>query len=193
MFTISNIIFICWLIFLGYWIINWNAVKPTQEVAWRQQQGFRWIVGFIVVVIVLIAHFFLPRHSTNFFTFSSNNSLVLQIIGSVLAITGLIIAIIARKTLADNWSSNIELKKNHKLITTGVYKYIRHPIYTGVDLMGIGTIIASQSFFVIFFLICMMLFFVFKMKKEETLLMKHFPKEYPEYKKKTKALIPFIY
>jgi len=192
MLNASNIITICWLIFLVYWIANWRSVKPAQETAWKAP-NFRWTELWIIILIILVTHFVFPKHSLHFLTISSNSPLILQIIGIVLTILGLIIAIFARKTLADNWSSDVELKKDHKLITNGVYRYIRHPIYTGIICMGLGAIIVDQSIIVVLFYVCMAIFLIYKMKKEETLLLKHFPKEYQEYMKKTKALIPYIY
>jgi protein-S-isoprenylcysteine O-methyltransferase Ste14 len=78
------------------------------------------------------------------------------------------------------------------LVTNGIYGYIRHPIYTGVLLMALGTLIFSQTLLMLLFFLFMLIFFIFKLTQEEKLLTKHFSKEYPEYKKHTKALIPFI-
>jgi protein-S-isoprenylcysteine O-methyltransferase Ste14 len=194
MVTASNIIDICWIIFILYWAMNWKSVKPTKEMAWRSQ-GFGWIIAWILV----LAYFLTPigknniLHQNNWIVFLIFKQPIFQILGVVLAILGLIIAITARKKLAENWSSNIEVKKDHKLITTGVYKYIRHPIYTGIACMGIGTFLVFHSLLSLLFLLVMITFCVLKLKKEEVLLMKHFPNEYPAYKKRAKALIPFIY
>ena len=193
MINVSNIILFCWLIFLGYWIINWKSVKPTKEMAWKEPHS-RWTFIWIVILLFILSRFFFHRNASFlFFTSAPSSFPSIQVLGILLTILGLIIAIVARKTLADNWSSNVELKKDHKLITTGVYNYTRHPIYTGIDLMGFGTIIALQSIVATLFFIFMVIFLMYKMKKEETLLRKHFPKEYPDYMKRTKALIPFIY
>ncbi|HWY78869.1 MAG TPA: isoprenylcysteine carboxylmethyltransferase family protein [Candidatus Sulfotelmatobacter sp.] len=186
MLNTSNIIFVCWLIFLGYWIINWKSVKPTHEAAWRAPR-FRWIFLWIIILLLLL-HSIFPSYKTTPAHFS-----LIVIAGMIVTIIGLTIAIIARKTLADNWSSDVELKKNHKLIITGIYSYARHPIYTGIITMGIGTIITLQSIHATSFSIGMIAFMIFKMKKEEKLLLKHFPKEYSSYQKKTKALFPFLY
>ena len=188
----SNIILLCWLIFLGYWILNWKSVKPAQEIAWRAP-GFRWTLLWIVVLILVISRFLFHTQGFQIFNIHARQTSVLDIIGIVITIAGLLIAIVARKALADNWSSDVELKKDHKLITKGAYKYVRHPIYTGITLMGVGSIIVDQSLLVTLFYLGMVAFLIYKMKKEEKLLLKHFPKEYPGYMKKTKALIPFIY
>jgi protein-S-isoprenylcysteine O-methyltransferase Ste14 len=191
MLNTSNSIIICWAIFLIYWVLNWKSVKPTKEVIFRQR-NFQWTILWIVLLLVIVSRSFIPSFSTHIFK-DTTTVPALQPLGILLTIIGLIIAIAARKTLADNWSADVELKKDHKLITTGIYKYVRHPIYTGITIMGIGTICALQSIYSVIFYTVMIGFLIYKLKKEETLLLKHFPIEYPDYMKKTKALIPFIY
>ena len=190
----SNIIDICWIIFILYWAINWKSGKASEEMTWRSQ-GFGWIIAWVLI----LGYFLTPigkdntLHKNNWLVFSVFKQPIFQTLGIILAILGLITAIAARRKLASNWSSNIEFKKDHTLITTGIYAYMRHPIYTGIACMGIGTFLVFHSLLSLLFLFVMVTFCVFKLKKEEVLLMKHFPKEYPAYKKKTKALIPFIY
>lgn len=113
-------------------------------------------------------------------------------IAILLALCGATTAIAARRTLSTNWSSNIDIKKDHELITTGVYSYIRHPIYTEYLLMGLASIIAYQTLAPLIVFVFACCFLVFKLKNEEELLTEHFPKEYPAYKKHVKALIPFV-
>jgi protein-S-isoprenylcysteine O-methyltransferase Ste14 len=189
MITVQNIVLLCWMIMLAYWAINWWKVKPTKEVKWNASK-MRWAVAWGVVLLLLLSHMIFP-------SFHQASSTVLpqiwQNVGTILVVIGLIIAIIARKVLADNWSSNVDIKKNHKLITTGIYRYMRHPIYTGISLMGFGSILVDQSFLVTLFFVIMIVFLVYKQRQEELLLTKHFPKDYAEYKKRTKALIPFLY
>lgn len=194
MFYLSNLVLLCWIIFLVYWSLHWHSVKATQETAWESQR-----IGWIVAWILVIAYFLSPWGQNNFLNqtnltiFSIFKTTTAQIIGIIFLIGGLITAIVARKTLADNWSGNVELKKDHKLITTGIYKYVRHPIYTGVSFMGFGTFVLNHSLLSILFVVILVWFFIYKLKKEEVLLIKHFPNEYPAYMKRTKALIPFIY
>jgi protein-S-isoprenylcysteine O-methyltransferase Ste14 len=190
MLRANSVIVVCWLIFLSYWIINWHAVKQTEQTEWKAP-GFYWTSIWIIILLFLLSHFLHPLHQ-NLMT-STSHIAAIQTVGIVITVIGLIIAIIARRSLADNWSSDVALKKDHKLITTGIYRYIRHPIYTGVTFMGIGTILVLQSIVIILFYVIMVVFLLYKYKKEEKLLRKHFPKAYATYMKKTKALIPFIY
>src|SRR5581483_9894485 len=116
------------------------------------------------------------------------SSVVLQIIGVLLAISGLILAIVARYTLASNWSATIELKKGHELITNGIYSYIRHPIYTALLCMGLGTFLVSPSLPIVLVYVFIVVMVIFRIKKEEELMSRTFPNDYPLYKKKVKML-----
>ncbi|HWQ21086.1 MAG TPA: isoprenylcysteine carboxylmethyltransferase family protein, partial [Methanotrichaceae archaeon] len=92
-----------------------------------------------------------------------------------------------------NWSGDIELKKGHELITNGIYGVVRHPIYTGMLLMALGTLLLTGAIGSLLFFLIMLAFMLFKIKEEEELMTKHFPEEYPVYKRHVKALIPFIW
>lgn len=188
----SIIIIICWLILAGYWVSKWKNVKPTKETAWRES-GFPWIVILSALILVIILHIVFPAYNVDLFSYVSGPITSIQVVGITIDVIGLIFTIIARKTLADNWSSNVDIKKYHKLITTGIYGIVRHPIYTGIITMGFGSFIAEPSIPDMFFLIIITAFFMFKMNKEEKLLSTHFPKDYALYKKKTKAIIPYLY
>ncbi len=200
----QNILIFCWLFFLLYWFVSAFSVKPTQEVKWSPSR-FRWIACGIIFVILLASKvgvfnfLHLPACTIswwgchfNLFHPSSSVSPFIQMIGVIFTIAGLIVAVIARKTLGSNWSSDIELKKNHELITKGIYGYVRHPIYTGILMMGLGSLLFFHTEGLIIIYLFVILFCVFKLINEEALMLKHFPKEYKGYKKRVKALIPFI-
>ncbi len=91
----------------------------------------------------------------------------------------------------DNFNIQPVLKKNAKLVTTGAYRYIRHPMYLSVILMGLGLLVANFSFlqFVLFVVLTVVLFL--KAKREE-MLWQECSAEYCEYKKRTKLIVPFI-
>ncbi len=180
---------ICWGIFLLYWLSKWNDVKSTEKQTWSTG-NVRWVLLAILVIFVIINHFklFFFRVPNFFASFP-----LVQIMSGICTIGGVSIAVIARRTLSSNWSGNVELKKNHELITTGIYHYVRHPIYTGVLLLEIGTLLVFPSLTSIFALVWISYLFTIKMIEEEKLLTTHFPKEYPAYKKRVKALIPFLF
>jgi len=174
------------LFFLGYWIINARSVKQTREkVSGIGRYGHYILITIAAIVMNVIIY---PL-AVKLFSFSS----YIDILSIIFSILGLIITIMARRTLAKNWSSSVTFKKDHELISHGIYKYMRHPIYTGILLMLIGTILAIETVGAVAGFIIIFITFWFKLRQEEDLLTKHFSKEYPAYKKRVKALIPFIF
>ena len=98
----------------------------------------------------------------------------------------------ARWTLGGNWSSNVTFKQGHELIKTGPYQFARHPIYSGVLTMCLGTAVEIGQFRGWLALPLMTTAFWIKLKQEERLLLRHFPAAYPAYQKQVKALVPFV-
>lgn len=191
---VQYIVISCWVIFGLYWFISASSVKSTQET-----RG--WLAGNWHGIFLLIGGLFLsnlPFLAKVGVSISSltilliPSSIVIKVVIIVFAVTGLIVAMIARRTLAGNWSRAVAFKEDHELITTGLYHYVRHPIYTGILLMisatalSVGTLSAGIGFVII------VLGLWFKLRAEEELLTKHFPKEYLAYKDRTKALIPYV-
>jgi protein-S-isoprenylcysteine O-methyltransferase Ste14 len=85
----------------------------------------------------------------------------------------------------------VTFKEGHELIETGPYRVVRHPIYSGLLLMVLGTaILAGRLGGLVAFPIYLLSIWI-KLRWEEALMTKHFP-EYLEYKARTKALVPFL-
>jgi protein-S-isoprenylcysteine O-methyltransferase Ste14 len=107
-------------------------------------------------------------------------------------LAGLALAIWARIYLGRNWGMPMTQKEDPELVTSGPYSYIRHPIYTGILLAIVGSVIAGGDFWLVFLVITAP-YFIYSAVMEERLMMKQFPKVYPSYKSKTKMLIPFVF
>ncbi len=118
----------------------------------------------------------------------------LAIAGAGTLITGLSLgfAAWARKHLGGYWSARVTLKENHKLIQTGPYKYVRHPIYTGMIFAVVGTAITVGKWRGVLALVILTLACVRKLLIEEKYLLGHLGKEYKDYRQGTRALVPFI-
>lgn len=114
-------------------------------------------------------------------------------LGLIIVLFGLGICLVARKTLGDNWTNarEYQVKRQHELITKGIYAIIRHPIYFGLTLMLVGAEVVAGSYLAISFLAFFIVFYV-QGKKEEKLFLAHFGKEYQDYMKHTKMLIPLV-
>ncbi len=114
------------------------------------------------------------------------------ITGFALLYMGIIFRIVALQTLRDGFSTAIESKKEVKLVTTGIYKYVRHPLYSTVLIIALsGSIIFSCTYCWVFVGLTLV-GILFRIRKEEKFLIMQF-EEYSEYIKRTKRIIPFIY
>lgn len=181
----------CWAIFSIFWLMAAIFAKRTVE---RQS-----IAGRLAYQISVIIAYFLILEGINnkqhlYLNFSViPSTLDAVILGLVITIFGLLIAIWARVSLGTNWSGTITFKENHSLVKKGPYKFVRHPIYSGILLMTLGTVISIGTLAGIIGLVILFISFCIKSKQEEKLMTKHFKKEYINYKKRTKALIPYLF
>ena len=116
-----------------------------------------------------------------------------RILGFALLISGVSLYFISRFKLGKFFSEAIRIKPEHRLITSGVYRYIRHPIYLGEILyfLSIPMIFISAYGFIIMLVSVPML--INRIGFEEKALFSEFGQAYTEYARRTKRLIPFIY
>ena len=112
--------------------------------------------------------------------------------GLALTVAGAALAIWARVFLGGNWSSSVTIKENHKLVRTGPYAVVRHPIYSGFLLAMAGTAIALGEARGLLALILAFLAWRLKSRVEEGFMIEQFGAEYEEYERQVKALIPFV-
>lgn len=121
-------------------------------------------------------------------------AMLIQYIGFVICIIAFGILIAARLNLGTNWANCYEyqIKQNQELVTSGIYRFVRHPIYSGLVLLSIGAEMVASSFL---FIPAMVLFIsaYYQARLEEKLLLKHFNREYDVYMSKTKRFIPFVF
>ncbi len=110
---------------------------------------------------------------------------------AAVCVLGLAIALWARWMLADNWSSGVEFKQGHRLMKTGPYRFVRHPIYTGILLMCAALAMESGRLHCWLGLALICIGQWVKIRQEESLMLRHFP-GYADYRRAVKALVPFV-
>jgi protein-S-isoprenylcysteine O-methyltransferase Ste14 len=112
-------------------------------------------------------------------------------IGLVLFAAGLAFAVWARLVMGRNWGTPMTQKDEPELVTSGPFRLVRHPIYSGLLLASAGTAIAlSWPWLVVVALVGV--YFVYSAKVEERFLAEQFPAAYPDYRRSTKMLLPFV-
>ncbi|HUD05972.1 MAG TPA: isoprenylcysteine carboxylmethyltransferase family protein [Candidatus Saccharimonadales bacterium] len=148
-------------------------------------------LGIFVLVVIFVhlsfrqAYVFKNQQIVN-----SNEALL--IVGFIVFLLGLLLAVWARLYLGKNWGMPMTKKQNPELVTTGPYRFIRHPIYTGILLAMIGSALAISLYWLIPLVIAGS-YFIYSATVEEKNMANEFPEIYLNYKKKTKMLIPFIF
>jgi protein-S-isoprenylcysteine O-methyltransferase Ste14 len=182
-----QIVTACWVLFVAVWLVSSRFVKPTAERS-------SWTLRLVSVLPLVIAAGLLRWAQPPGWLGARliwRSSLVPGL-AAALTLSGLAVAFWARYILADNWSGMVTFKEGHELVRRGPYRYVRHPIYTGVLLMLLGTtILVGDLSGVVAFLLVLASFW-FKLRQEEALLSRHFPEAYPAYRREVRALIPFV-
>ena len=175
------------MVFCLYWFIT---AQRTKRVAQRQSfsESLSYRIPFLSGAILLWSRYLAHRLEWQL----TPHTHWTPPLGAFSCVCGLAVSIWARRTLAGNWSSNVTFKLGHELVTRGPYRFVRHPIYTGVLLMCLATPISYGLFRQWLGLALCSLGLWIKLKHEETLMLQHFPEEYPAYRKQVKALVPFI-
>jgi protein-S-isoprenylcysteine O-methyltransferase Ste14 len=137
---------------------------------------------FLLVTIqfILLTIFYIPLFSNVFQT-----PLIVKYAGVIVSILGFLIIVLAILQLNKNLTPFPTPKENGVLINTGLYKYVRHPIYSGIFLAAIGIAIYTGSYWQLAISFILLILFYYKSKYEESLLIEKY-NEYENYKKGTR-------
>jgi protein-S-isoprenylcysteine O-methyltransferase Ste14 len=184
MHVIDYVIYGLWVLFWVVWLIAARTAKRAAQSRMGQFMGLR-IGVFVILVLVGRSGVFKGHHAI-----VSNP--ILQGVGVVLFVIGLALALWARAYLGRNWGTPMSEKLDAELVTTGPYRYIRNPIYSGLILAAIGTTLAVSWYWLVA-VVCMGAYFIYSATVEERIMARLFPNEYPAYKRSTKMLIPFVF
>jgi protein-S-isoprenylcysteine O-methyltransferase len=106
---------------------------------------------------------------------------------------GAVLAIWARFSLGGNWSATVTIKAGHTLVRRGPYALVRHPIYSGLLLALLGTVLLFNQVRCLLALALIVLMLASKIRMEERFMAEQFGAEYVAYKQRVKALIPFVW
>jgi protein-S-isoprenylcysteine O-methyltransferase Ste14 len=176
----------CWIAWLAYWVIMAFATKRTVE-----RRGF---IGYRLVAIILIVGLAAAGRLLHVSSQSQlwHRTLALGIASDCIVLAGAAFTVWARITLGRNWSAEVTFKQDHELIESGPYALARHPIYTGLIVMALGTAInyGRAIGFAVFVGLCGGLWW--KARQEERIMSRHFPDAYARYKARVRAIIPFV-
>lgn len=96
--------------------------------------------------------------------------------------------------LGTNWSVTLEIRENHRLITDGVYRLVRHPMYSALFVYAIGQALVVPNWVAgPSYLLLILILFAFRVGAEEKMMLETFGDEYAAYMTRTKRLIPGLW
>lgn len=191
--SVNRIIAACWITFLALWLIMAARRKRTAKRSPRWGGQIARSAFFILLFLALRLAFLWPpfnqvcqRCAAVFWNPATRWT------GAAMTVFGIAFAAWARVHLGRNWGQPMTLRQGHELVTSGPYKLVRHPIYTGVIAALFGTALAENIVLLIPFAI-LSGFFVLSALTEEKHMLREFPEVYPQYQRKTKMLIPYAF
>ncbi len=181
---------------MGLWVglgIFWLAGALTAKRAERTQSAGSRIIQSIPVTaafFLLFARFAWPDWLR--LRFVPEGWLSMEWFGLALTVAGIGFAIWARLWIGRNWSGLVTIKEQHELIQNGPYALVRHPIYSGFLLAILGTAIVQGEMRGLLAFPLAALGWTLKLKMEESFMVQQFGNAYLEYKRRVKALVPFV-
>lgn len=183
-----------------FWIRSCFASKPPalsreEELErlnqWIENEGEISVVlrSFLAPALFLgpTLYVFYPRW-VSYFKIPLSSPLRLAATGVTLASLPLLFWIHCH--LGTFWSSDLEVQEEHQLVTSGLYQWIRHPMYTALLLFYAGTSLTAANWLVLIPNFASIIIMLARIEKEEEMLLKKFGQEYLDYKERTGTLLP---
>jgi protein-S-isoprenylcysteine O-methyltransferase Ste14 len=171
-----------WGVFWLYWIVAAFSMKRGR-VPWSREIGIRVVIVVLVVVLV---------HSGVFQHHGLHTTPWLAGVGLTLLAVGLGFAVWARVHIGRNWGTPMTRKDEPELVTSGPYRLVRHPIYSGILVAGVGTAVALSWLWLIAVALAG-IYFIYSATVEERYMTERFPEAYPAYRSSTKMLVPYVF
>ncbi len=179
----------CWGAFGVVWIGGaiYNAVKAPAIVRRSDSSLQAWLLGGALVLAVLVIYSLVPAGVWKVLTV---NAAWFVILGAVVLVAATVFTLWARFVLGTMWTANAAAKTGHVLHTDGPYAITRHPIYTGLLGMFLGTVLLSGLGASLAYLVVGIAVIELKLRAEEQLLTATLGEQYLRYKQRVPQLIP---
>ncbi len=179
--TVELVFAVGWAAFWLYWLAAAFSMKRGR-IPWSRELRIRAVIAVVVIVLVRVGAFRGHRLDTDPWRAA---------LGLVLFALGLGLAVWARVHIGRNWGTPMTQKDEPELVTSGPYRLVRHPIYSGILVAGVGTALAL-SWLWLSAVALAGIYFLYSANVEERYLTEQFPDTYPAYQRSTKRLLPFI-
>jgi len=170
-----------------YWGIVGRNSAPAKASESKASKWFHQIVLMLAFVLLFwpapgLTGWFLPQRLHFLVT-----------AGAIVQAAFILLAIWARRHLGRNWSRAVRVGANHELVQTGPYRLLRHPIYTAMLGMFLGTAISASQYHALVGFGVLGVAYLRKIRLEEKILQQTFGAGYDVYRRDTWALVPLVF
>lgn len=164
-------------------------MNTSRSVWWRGNKGEWYVVIQFVIFLAIILG---PRSLPELPAWPAGLNSLAESAGVLLMALGGLVSLLSVFHLGANLTPLPHPKVGATLVVTGMYRFVRHPIYFGVILMAVGFALLVQGSVTLIEAVVLALFFDIKSQREELWLVEHFA-SYADYQKRVRKLIPFLY
>ncbi len=187
---------IVWVIFIVAWgVIRWRPNRKSRKV--EKSATSRSVTERFSMVISSLGLGYIPAvwvFTDWFDRFDYAPSPYLFVLGSATLLASLYLFRLTHKTLGAMWSHSLDLREDHKLVTTGIYESVRHPMYSAFWVWALGAAFLLPNWVAGFSgLIGFGTLFFLRVGQEEAMMRQEFGEAYETYSARTKRIIPWIY
>ncbi len=164
--------------------------RRSESSGTRRDSVTLWLLWLAIAVAVAGGRYF----SSQSFGSIGAGETTPRIAGTVLIVAGVVVRWIAILTLKQQFTVDVAISHEHTLVTHGIYRYLRHPAYSGTLLSFIGLGFAFANWISLILIVGIVsLAFLRRIQVEERVLLDRFGVEYERYCASTKRLIPFAF
>jgi len=177
-----------WLAFFVIWVLWALRSKPTQR-----RESFSSRLSYTIMTVAAFYVMFsrdVPQSWMQIRIFPRQPWV--ETLGIVLTAAGLAFAVWARAYIGRNWSGSVTVKVGHQLVRTGPYRWVRHPIYSGMIVAVLGTALARRQVRGLIAVLLLWVGFTIKSRIEERFMAATFGDDYEDYRRTTGAMIPRV-
>ena len=175
-----------WIAWWAYWLVSALFTARTKS-------SESWLARMTHLVPLGLAFFLIFHDADDAILYGILYRIRwVQAVGVAVTAAGLLFTIWARVHLGKYWSAMVTLKDHHKLIRTGPYRFVRHPIYTGLIAAAIGSAITVGSGDAWVGVALLVPTYLVKIWREEKFLSAEFGEEYRRFRCEVAMLVPFV-
>jgi protein-S-isoprenylcysteine O-methyltransferase Ste14 len=181
---------VVWGIFFMVWILA--ARRNRQSVKRREPFASR-LVNILLYAIAAGLLLYDWRISAPLSARFIPDHYLISLAGLALQTFGLGFALWAQRHLGKNWSAQVTLARDHRLIRSGPYRLVRHPMYLGILAGMFGTAIVIGELRGFLAAAAVLIALLWKIRGEDSILGDHFGESHQQYAKEVKSIIPYLY